>query len=129
MIILICLSTKAKLILIYPKGKFGLMDTNGKMIIPIKYNWIYSFQENVTRVFIGEMEWEGVPSKGKFCLVNKKGKELIPFKYDWIYEFHNGLAKVSLNDKFGYINMKGEEVIPLQFDQAENLKMKRPGLN
>jgi hypothetical protein len=75
-----------------------------------------------TRVFIGEMEWEGVPSKGKFCLVNKKGKELIPFKYDWIYEFHNGLAKVSLNDKFGYINMKGEKVIPLQFDQAENFE-------
>ena len=41
-------------------------------------------------------------------------------EYDYIYDFNEELARVKLNDKFGFINKEGKEVIPLIYDYAFN---------
>ncbi len=38
------------------------------------------------------------------------------YKYDKVYNFSEGLAVVSLNDKYGFINLSGEVVVPLEYD-------------
>ena len=37
-------------------------------------------------------------------------------KYQNIYNFSDGVAKVLLNDKWGFIDKKGKVVIPFMFD-------------
>ena len=49
---------------------------------------------------------------------NKTGNVVIPFKYDEVWAFNEGLAKVSLNNQFGYINKQGREIIPIKYDAA-----------
>ena len=39
-------------------------------------------------------------------------------KYDWKGEYYEGLAKVKLNDKYGFIDKTGKEVIPIKYDHA-----------
>ena len=39
-------------------------------------------------------------------------------KYDWKGEYYEGLAKVKLNDKYGFIDKTGKEVIPIKYDNA-----------
>jgi hypothetical protein len=46
-------------------------------------------------------------------------RTLVAPKYDVAGKFgDNGLAKVSLNGKWGYVNLKGEESIPLNYDEV-----------
>ena len=39
-------------------------------------------------------------------------------KYDKVWPFINGLARVKLNDKWGYVDNEGNEVVPLMYDFA-----------
>lgn len=58
------------------------------------------------------IEKEGLCSfkrDGKYGYNDKDVKEVIPCIYDSAEEFSNGLAKVKLNDRWGYINKKGEQ--------------------
>ncbi|MCX7985750.1 MAG: WG repeat-containing protein [Bacteroidales bacterium] len=41
--------------------------------------------------------------------MDKSGKEVIPLKYDDAGYFSEGLARVKLNDKWGYIDKNGTE--------------------
>jgi len=52
--------------------------------------------------------------------------------YDYAGDFHDGLAKVELNDKYGYLNNLGAEVVPCIYDEAHDFshglaKVKRKG--
>ncbi len=46
-------------------------------------------------------------------------KIVIPAQYDRAYIFSEGLARVEINDKYGFINKTGKVVIPLKYDDAE----------
>lgn len=45
-------------------------------------------------------------------------KVIIPLKYDAVWDFSEGLAKVKLNDRWGFINKAGKEVVPLIYDEV-----------
>jgi len=47
------------------KGKWGLVDSEGKEVVPPKYDFVGSFSEGFARVRL----------KDKWGLVNKQGKE------------------------------------------------------
>ena len=38
--------------------------------------------------------------------------------YDWADDYHKGMAKVSINGKYGYINTDGVAVVPIKFDEV-----------
>ena len=40
--------------------------------------------------------------------------------YEWAGAFHDGLARVVLNDKFGFINKEGKEIVPCKYEEAED---------
>ena len=43
-------------------------------------------------------------------------------KYDYLGSFHEGLAVVSLGDKYGYIDKLGQEIIPCIYDDADDFE-------
>lgn len=91
-------------------GKYGFRDTNGKVIVPAKYDGVEKFSEGLAKVKTGH----------KYGLVNNLGNEIVPPKYWHIGDFSENLAKVTIrsqdnSDIYGYINKAGKVVIPVKF--------------
>jgi hypothetical protein len=107
------------------EGKWGFIDTNGKMVIPPQFDEALKFSEGLAAVFI-ECRWGYIDKTGAFVIKPQ-------FKY--ATEFSEGLAAVDpypSNDgpcppgkshaKLGYINRAGEVVINVEFDLAFKFK-------
>lgn len=116
--------------------KWGFIDTNDSIIIPMLYGWASSFGEygfkGLAIVKI-DNEFErgvGITSLGKTGLINKEGEIVLPLSYVYIAPIVNGLALIndgtdaieetdSYNGKYGFINSEGKIVIPCLYDCAE----------
>jgi len=98
------------LALVEQNHKFGFIDTEGKVVIEIKYESGKSFVGGMARVRKGS-EWIYVRPDGSELFVEGSSK---------LYDFYEGLAFVRVSDtkKLGYINKQGEWVIKPQFDVA-----------
>lgn len=114
-------------------GKWGFIDTTGKEITPLKYDWIFwCFRDGAAPMGIGG-KWTVVPSiaeqfnefgnshsvyttpvpnyvGGKYGFIDKTGKEIVPLIYDDVDNFHNGKAYVKLGERGFYIDKNGNEV-------------------
>lgn len=125
---------------VYKDGKFGYIDLNGKLVIPLKYTSANDFKDGYAQVSIdgkfGYIDKKGkvvIPLKynwltditeglasfvtdGKYGLVDITGKEIASAKYDKIYGFSNGRAMFILNGKFGFIDKNGKEIVPAKYD-------------
>jgi hypothetical protein len=94
-------------------GKWGLINTDGEVILPIKYGDISQAIENMASIVDGERvdtprpdgaySWEVI---GKMGFINREGKIVIPVEYDYDFE-------ARFQD--GYITLK-KDGIEFQFD-------------
>lgn len=120
--------------------KYGFIDINGQIVIPVKFTLAFDFQEGLARVVVGRKTGL-VDNKGIFVLepnkyelvfpfdenglsivqyeqygvkgmINKQGTEIIKPHYEDIKPFHHGYAIVKKDSKYGYIDLSGQEVIP-----------------
>nr|WP_315042177.1 WG repeat-containing protein [uncultured Moraxella sp.] len=125
-----------------PHGDFpyplGLVDNNGKLILPNEYHaitypreWGYDYTTSSETlpdglIIVVKRDLNENPMFGNLGvteqhgLVNPKGEFVVPLgEYDEIFEFYdNGLISVLKNDKYGFINTKGEIAIPLMYDDT-----------
>ena len=87
------------LALVEQNHKFGFIDTEGKVVIEIKYESGKSFVGGMARVRKGS-EWIYVRPDGSELFVEGSSK---------LYDFYEGLAFVRVSDtkKLGYITSKG----------------------
>lgn len=90
--------------------KQGLINEKGKIVLPIKYHFIYIAQDGV-KIGLGE-NYE----KRKYGFTDKQGKIILKPEYEAIGSFDNNMAYVRKNGKEGYINTKGKIVIPMIYD-------------
>ena len=119
-------------------GLYGIIDKNGKEIVPALYQEIKDFSEGLAVVKLND----------KYGFINRAGKLVTPLKYNsaesfsngkayveyanrdmyisvagkeykQIGDFSEGLAVVKSNGKYGFIDKTGKEVIPLKYDDAE----------
>ena len=60
------------------EGSAGLIDSTGRIVVPLKYKDIYKIATARPEIFFIRK------TNGKQGLLNKKGKEIIPVKYDYI---------------------------------------------
>ena len=120
--------------------KYGLIDSNRKLIIPLIYDEIDDFSSGYARVVLAQ----------KTGFVNKKGEPAIPCIYDTDEQgitgavtsyvmnnetkittimvgsvgerrgFSEGLVCMVQNGKYGFIDKNNKTVIPFQFDGADN---------
>lgn len=105
-------------ILVQMREKFGFIDKEGKVIIPIKFDEAKPFSEGLAVVGInkGEVDCGGdlIPNIS-YGYINKSGKIVIPAIYTYANDFSQGLAGVA-NMGFGFINKSNYKIIPLKYD-------------
>jgi hypothetical protein len=124
--------------------KYGFIDKNGKVVIPIKYDDAYDFTMGLAIVGITNtnqvMKFGVIDNSGKIIIqpkyesmrgfseaiagfrigskwgfLNFIGKEIIEAKYDNVRSFNDGLAAVKLNENWGFINKAGEQIIEFKY--------------
>jgi len=85
------------------KPKWGLKDTNGKVIFPCVYDAPIGYFDGIFTVRINN----------KYGLINEIGlKDITPIKYDYINKPSENLIGVYLNKNWGFIDKSGKEIIP-----------------
>ncbi len=124
-------------------GKWGAINSNGKLIIPFKYDSHDDFSEGLAAIslngkwgFVNKQGTLVVPTKfesaekfkeglacvklnGKYGAINKGGVLVVPAKYEYSFSFHEGMAAVQMNGKYGFINKQGTLVIPCKYTSAK----------
>ena len=100
----------SKMLRIKRKGiLYGLVDKDGQVVFPFKYEQIKPFDIR-GHTIIKEYE-------GKAGVVDIYGNIIVPLKYDKIITlFSEGLARVCIDGKFGCVNDVGEEIVPVVYD-------------
>ena len=126
-------------------GKYGFIDTTGKVAVPFQYHWVSNFSEGLAAVEDESGKWGYIDTTGKtvipfqnhymyrfsdgmawvmdesrkYGLIDTTGKLVIPFQYNWVGILSEGLAAVEgENGKWGFIDTTGKLVIPFQYDDA-----------
>lgn len=80
--------------------KYGILDYEGREIVPVKYDDIEYKEYEINPVFY-------VKNMGKMGLVNMKGEEFVPIRYDKIKSYNNKFYELHLNNKQGLANLNG----------------------
>lgn len=93
-------------------GRVGVLDKEGKIIIPIECSHIYE-TENGYIVCIEDF------LKGVY---DKQGKVIIPTKYSYITETENGYIVVTEDYLEGVYNKQGREIIPIKYNEIFGTK-------
>ena len=94
---------------------YGLLDINGKVLIPCKYDFLNWLNDSLIVLTTG--------GKGTSqALFNNRGEQLTDFVYMVIDKFYEGLAKARIGDKFGFIYPNGKIAIPISFEYCEVFK-------
>ena len=112
-------------------GKWGCIDKEGKVIVPLTYSAWYEMcdkmacYEDISKSILNGWTW--VKKEGKYGFVDINGNEIVPCIYDNVCFSvpHGNLWAVCKDNKWGYINKEGEEVIPFRFKQATNFNGRR----
>lgn len=100
---------ESNLIIVSQEGKYGIIDQNGQVQVPLQYEDIsipYVRSSVIAHVNIHLNDKVGVLCLSQF-------EEIIPPTYDEVYAFYEGYSIVCLGDEYGLINDKGLIVIPL----------------
>lgn len=94
-------------------GKWGLIDTTGKVISKPAYKEIMITTEGLYGVKY---------DNNKYGFIDKKGKVQIAFDYDEVRPFNNGLSIVSRGQgKLGVINRFNAKIAPCYFTEVNIL--------
>lgn len=97
------------------KGGFsGVINIEGKIIIPFEYKRMVRLSEDYIKV---------CDESGKWGLFRLDGKQICGTIYEDIYHIGKGLAKVIINNKVGAIDLMGNLVVGCKYDDIETYDM------
>ncbi|KAA9338973.1 WG repeat-containing protein [Adhaeribacter soli] len=98
---------------------FGLMNPNGKMILPFNYGKIFDFQEGLILV----KDYNALYTGG-FHFMDQYGKPAFKGRFHTVIGgFSNGLVAIgNEKGKFGYIDRQGNQIIDLNYDEATEFR-------
>ncbi len=102
--------------------KFGVIDSNGIIICPMKYDEIEPFMDGVARVEI----FGDYPTQ--FGFIDTKGKEIVPVQYtdadDFFYRSmrFSDLLVVGKNNKYACYDKTGKLVLPMEYSNIGNYR-------
>lgn len=91
-----------------PKGKYGIIDSCGNIIVDFEYDSISPIEDDLAIVVKG----------AQMGVINEFGSIIVPVSYDIIEEFIDGYASVKCGNKWGIIDASGDIVIPIEYEKA-----------
>jgi hypothetical protein len=100
--------TTRRLLVVNQNGRFGYIDTAGRIVIPPQFDHASEFRGGLALV----------KSANKWGFIDANGRPVIPPRFDAAHTFSEGLAAVQVGSKWGYIDRMGRMVITPQFDGA-----------
>jgi len=104
-------SVKGKYVRIIKDTKWGIVDTLGNIVIPVKYNHCSNMGGG--RIFIAN-------TQDKYALANSAGQLLTKHlfdDYDWNY-FNEEVSAIKNNNLWGFINKEGLVTIPIKYSKV-----------
>ncbi|HUT60370.1 MAG TPA: WG repeat-containing protein [Phycisphaerae bacterium] len=81
--------------------RWGFIDPNGKLVIPMKFNRVSWFSEGRARA----------RHNGKWGFIDKAGVFVIPPRFEWVESFENGVAVAVLDGKIILIDREGKTIV------------------
>lgn len=96
-------------------GRFGFVDSQGRLRIANRYEGIKSFHDGLAAVKI----------LGKWGFVDHAERLVIQPVHDDVSFFGHGVAVVMQEGKYGLIDKKGEVILPIRYDTIRPLPTKR----
>lgn len=90
---------------LYPfpqNGKWGYINSAGKIIVPPKYESASDFSEGLAKISTYDDKRELL-----YGFINMQGREIIPPKFLSVSDFHGGVAQVNIRGKFAYLLPSG----------------------
>ena len=95
--------------------KFGLVDLNNNIVLPLEYEYIYFISESL----VNAGNWTS-NDNGAYIdtqIINISGNIAAPAGYDLVsYYFSEGLAAAKKDEKYGYVDTSGKVMIPFEYD-------------
>ena len=88
--------------------KFGAIDKNNQLKIPLQYEYISRLNEQQPLMYFKQ--------GGKYGFFSETFTEITPAKYTRIYQPAQGRSFVRIDDKWGLINEKGKEITEVKYD-------------
>ena len=88
-------------------GKYGFIDSKGKIIIQPKYDFVGKFKCGLALC----------GNNIKVGYINKKEDIIIPFVYDEGYDFIDGIAIVDSANFLGIIDIHNKKILPFRYER------------
>ena len=107
----------SKFLLIRSKGKVGLIDRSGNLVLEPKYDALSGYDSSYRRRFDEHLETDfseqvrPAQIAGKWGFIDKKGNEVITPQFAMAGPFRDGWAQVRVGDAWGVIDREGKFVI------------------
>lgn len=103
-------------------GKYGFIDTRGRLRIANRYDGIGNFSEGLAAIKL----------IGRWGFINAQDQIIINPNYDKVAQFRNGLCVVTRNGKAGVINRQGKFILNMEYDsiasEADKFRLYKNGL-
>jgi len=96
---------------IQKNGKFGFIDSQGRLRIANRYDGIQKFSEGLAAIKI----------RGRWGFIGHDDKISIQPAYEQVSDFENGFSLVKQNGYYGLINKSGKQVLPARYEEVKIL--------
>jgi len=96
------------------RGRFGLLNMNGSIILPSHYDTIYYFGDHGTGFFSGD--WLITVLDHRYSLIDFSGKELLPPNYSYIQPHDPWIKVHTLDGNVGLLDSNLHIEVPLEFE-------------
>lgn len=106
-------------ILVSENNKYGIINFEGKEIVPIEFDMFGNVSENIIALNKGAVEKDYEKIGGKWGFWHIEGREIIAPKYEEATIFKEGLAPVKLNGKYGFIDVNDNTIIDFKYKYAQ----------
>lgn len=103
--------------LVQQNGRYGHIDTNGRLRVPIIYRTASTFSEGLAVVAV-DIDSTLV----QYGYIDYDNHIVIQPQYEYAYPFSEGFAVIKNYDRYGMINRKNQEVLPVKYEVATSVR-------
>lgn len=89
------------------RGKYGIIDYNGQVLIPLKYRWADRVSQNL--VILG--------TNNDYGMYDESGRAIVPPEYSLVKRISKDFFLTRSNYKYGLVDMSGRVILQNKFDQ------------